>query len=122
MENEENKIIVSKDENQDLKDMVIQNTVESFLADEKTKQKLISALGAVAIPAYKSIIKKLGDDEFRYMLYHDKQYGLVIQKLTMATSDINFEDPTAEDITIINQDHASNLSEFLLKMLSIPTV
>lgn len=107
------------EDNSDIKNLVISNTVEAFVQDPKIKDKLTSIVETLAGPAFNMAIKHLGEnDDYRYMIYYDKQYGLIIHKLKTSTTELSFDEPKEGDINIITKENISNISAMLQKFFS----
>lgn len=93
-----------KDDNQELKDMMMGNVIEGILGNG-IEEKLPMLLEKFAPKAYDGIKKYLGEDKVRWMILNDPTYGLVLQRLNMDHEEtkIQFPEPNVEDIIIIQQ-------------------
>lgn len=103
---QENKIVpITKpvDDNQELKDMMSGNILQGLLGNG-LEDKLPGMLSVFAPKAYDGIKDMLKGDKVRYMLYYDEQYGLILHKLDMDTTTIDFAQPTKEDIIIVSKE------------------
>lgn len=107
MEDQNNKIVSinkGQDDTSELKDMMSGNILQGLLGNG-IEEKIPAILEKFAPNAYDGIVKHMGQDAIRYIFYNDPEFGLVIQKLDMSKEStvISFEDPTKEDIIIIQK-------------------
>lgn len=111
------KLKLPEDENSELKELVTQNAVSGFLADDKLKDRLMKVLSVIAIPAFEGFKKTLGEnDDFRFMIYFDKEHGIIIHKFKTETTVFECDEPSLEDIHIIRKEDISNVEELIKKI------
>lgn len=94
----------------DLRKDVTDNVVDTLLADPKT-QEMIKIANPFIKPALKSLLKELGPDDSRFMLYFDNEsQKLVFWKMKTANiKELEVENVNAkEDMFIIDPEDIKN--------------
>lgn len=109
----------------DMQEAIGEGILNDLLKDAKTKN-LLKLAKPFIMPALKQgikqfmeqAIKTLGEDDVRYMVYRDPETKLLVfQKLYKGKFSLDFEDPTAKDVFIIEEK--ANEKDRMNKIISV---
>lgn len=103
---------MEKSSQDELKELAAINIISGIIPEE-TAKKIIGFIHKLAVPAFEKMKSHLGNDEFRYIIYNDRDFGIVIHKIKTETSEISFEPPKEGDITIITEDKLKDIDSFV---------
>lgn len=67
-----------KEESNDAKSLMMESMIDAAMNDPGIKDKVTKLFSLFARPAFKQLLKMLGDDETRFMMYKDRDSGLVV--------------------------------------------
>lgn len=96
---------VDKQDQDELKDLMVGNLLGGMLDMDKIKDKLPAILSTLSPKAYDLGKKLLEDGKYTYLLYYNKEYGLILHKVDNESPNTNlqFPTPSPQDIIVIQK-------------------
>lgn len=96
---------------------LLQNGLEAAITPQNQKL-FMNLLNKVAGPAFDGLVKKMENDKYRYMIYFHEKHGLILHKLDMTTTDLEFEEPNEGDIQILKKEELSDIPALIKKLIA----
>jgi len=104
----------------EMKEDMAETIAEAILADPKTQEIMKMAKPFVG-PAFKQLIKELGEDKVRFMLWRDPETGTVVfQRIpTDNIADLQYvSEPDPKDLFLIQEKDLNNMDDLIKKLFA----
>lgn len=121
-----------KEESNDAKSLMMETMIDAAMNDPMIKDKVTKLFSLFAKPAFKQLLGMLGEDETRFMMYRDRDTGLVVfhkfkvkdnvdenETESSVIKDFSFTDPDPEkDIFTIDENDLESMDVLAKKIMS----
>lgn len=90
-----------KEDSNDAKSLMYESMIDAAMNDPAIKDKALKLFSVFGKPAFKQLLKILGNDEKRFMIYRDKDSDTVVMHVFKVKDDVDPE--TEQDSSVITQ-------------------